>query len=181
MIYKFENLNPHIGENVFIAPSADIIGDVTLADDCSIWFNVTVRGDVHYIKIGKKTNIQDNSVLHVTNGIFPLNIGEMVTVGHGAILHGCTIGNNALIGMGAVILDGAEISDNSIVAAGSLVREGQHFPEGILIAGSPARVKRKLRDDEIEKNLLYARNYLNYKTKYMDTNDFKIIEETGCE
>lgn len=181
MIYRFKDLVPKIGTRVFIAPGADIIGDVLLEDDCSVWFNVTIRGDVHYIRIGKKTNIQDNSVLHVTNGLFPLNIGEMVTVGHAAVLHGCSIGNNTLIGMGAIVLDGAQIADNSIVAAGSLVREAMHFPAGVLIAGSPARVKRPLKIEEIEKNRQYALNYLNYKSIYLQQKDFKLNEESGSE
>jgi carbonic anhydrase/acetyltransferase-like protein (isoleucine patch superfamily) len=167
MIYKYKDYIPKLGKDVFIAPSADVIGNVTLGDDCSVWFNVTIRGDVHYIRIGDETNIQDNSILHVTKGRFPLNIGNRVTVAHGVALHGCTINDQTLVGMGAIVLDDAEIGEKSIIAAGSLIREGKKFPGSSLIAGFPAKVVRPLKDDEIEKNLQYARNYIDYKNTYL--------------
>jgi carbonic anhydrase/acetyltransferase-like protein (isoleucine patch superfamily) len=167
MIYSFKKYIPILGKNVFIAPSADVIGNVTLGDNCSVWFNVTIRGDVHYIKIGDETNIQDNSILHVTNGKFPLNIGNRVTVAHGVALHGCTIHDQTLVGMGAIVLDNVEVGKKSIVAAGSLLREGKKFPDASLIAGSPAKVIRSLKNEEIEKNLQYARNYIEYKNEYL--------------
>lgn len=166
MIYSYKSLIPEIHKTVFIAPSADVIGDVTIGHDSSVWFNVTIRGDVHFITIGTRTNIQDNSMLHVTNGVFPLSIGNDVTIAHSVTVHGCTINDATLIGMGAVILDGAEIGHSSIVAAGSLVREGKTFPPEVLIAGSPASVKRHLTENEIKKNLQYAENYVQYKNVY---------------
>ena len=167
MIYRYKEYKPLFGKNVFIAPSADVIGNVTLGDDCGVWFNVTIRGDVHYIRIGDETNIQDNSILHVTKGRFPLNVGNRVTVAHGVALHGCTINDQTLVGMGAVVLDGVEVGEKSIIAAGSLLREGKKFPGSSLIAGFPAAVIRPLKDDEIEKNLQYARNYIEYKNEYL--------------
>lgn len=137
MLYRYKKFTPKLGKNIFIAPTACIIGDVSIGEGSSVWFNVTIRGDVHFIKIGMYTNIQDNCILHVTKGKHPLVIGNNITVGHGVILHGCTVKDNSLIGMGAIVLDGAEISEDSIVAAGSLVREGAKFPAGNLIAGTP--------------------------------------------
>ena len=175
MIYCYKDICPNIDKTAFIVPSADVIGDISIGKNSSIWFNVTARADVHFIKIGNESNIQDNSVLHVTNGIFPLTIGDRVTVGHGVALHGCTIGNTSLIGIHATILDGVEIGENSIVAAGSLVREGKSFPSGVLIAGNPAQVKRKLSEDEINKNLRYASNYVEYSKTYLKKGNFNII------
>ena len=167
MIYQYKDYKPKLGKNVFIAPSADVIGNVSVGNDCGIWFNVTIRGDVHYIKIGDETNIQDNSILHVTNGKFPLNIGNRVTVAHGVALHGCTINDQTLVGIGAIVLDNVEVGEKSIIAAGSLLREGKKFPAQSLIAGFPARVIRPLEFDEIKKNLQYAKNYVDYKNEYL--------------
>lgn len=173
MIYSYKDFIPNIDKTVFIAPSADVIGNISIGKYSSIWFNVTARADVHFIKIGNETNIQDNSILHVTNGIFPLTIGDRVTVGHGVSLHGCTIGNATLIGMRVTILDDAKISDYSIVAAGSLVRESKSFPPGVLIAGNPAQVKRELTEEEKNKNLRYANNYVEYSKIYLSRGNFK--------
>jgi carbonic anhydrase/acetyltransferase-like protein (isoleucine patch superfamily) len=181
MIYKYKTSMPTIGNSVFIAPSADVIGDVTIGADCGIWFNTTIRGDVHYIKIGQESNIQDNSILHVTNGKFPLNLGNRITVGHGVTLHGCTINDHTLIGMGAIILDGAEVGQFCIVAAGSLIREKSVFPDNVLIAGSPVHIIRPLRADEKNKNLEYARNYIAYKNIYLDNTKFTKIKEIHSE
>ena len=173
MIYRYKNYKPKINKSVFVAPSADIIGNVEIGSDSSIWFNVTVRGDVNYIRIGKETNIQDNSILHVTSNRASLNIGNQVTVGHGVTLHGCIIEDLTLIGMGAIILDNATISKNSIVAAGSLIPENSAFPPGVLVAGFPAKVKRELTEDEIKRNLEYANHYRDYKNTYLDENQFR--------
>jgi len=181
MIYKYKDYNPIFGKDVFVAPSADIIGNVSIGTNCSIWFNVTIRGDVHYIKIGDETNIQDNSILHVTNGKFPLNIGSRVTIAHGVKLHGCTIHDQTLVGIGAIVLDDVEVGEKSIVAAGSLLREGLIFPRSSLIAGSPARVIRPLRKEEIEKNLQYSRNYIDYKNSYLNKYNFQTIKEIERE
>ena len=179
MIYRFKDLIPAIAEDAYIAPSADIIGDVSIRSNSSVWFNVTIRGDVHYIKIGEETNVQDNSMLHVTNGKFPLNIGNRVTIAHSVTLHGCTIHDAVLIGMNATILDDCEIGENSIVAAGSLVREGKKYPPGVLIAGTPAQVIRDVTHDEKEKNLTYAQNYVRYKNEYMTTENLQPIISGG--
>ena len=175
MIYRFKDIDPVIHQSAYCAPSADIIGDVTIEAECSVWFNVTIRGDVHFIRIGAGTNVQDNAMLHVTNKIHPLNIGQNVTIAHSVTLHGCAVHNATLIGMGAVILDGAVIEHSSIVAAGSLVREGKIFPPKVLIAGSPARVKRDLTEQEIKKNLQYAENYKRYKEDYKNPKLFHRI------
>jgi len=172
MIYNYKNYKPNFGNDVFVAPSADIIGNVSIGNDCSIWFNVTIRADVHYIKIGDETNIQDNSILHVTNGRYPLNIGNRVTVAHGVALHGCIINDQTLVGIGSIVLDDVEVGENSIIAAGSLLREGKKFPGGSLIVRFPARVIRPLEKEEIKKNLQYSRNYIEYKNSYLNKNNF---------
>ena len=176
MIYNYKDFSPNIDKTAFIAPSADVIGNISIGKNSSIWFNVTARADVHFIKIGNDSNIQDNSVLHVTNGVFPLTIGDRVTIGHGVALHGCTIGNTTLVGIHATILDGAEIGENSIVAAGSLVRERKSFPKDVLIAGNPAQLMRKLSEEEINKNLRYASNYVEYSKTYLEKGNFRLIK-----
>lgn len=168
MIYSFKNEKPRIADSVFVAPNAIIIGAVEIGEHSSVWFNTVVRGDVNHIKIGERTNIQDGSILHVTYKEWPLQIGSNVTVGHGAILHGCTIEDNCLIGMGARILDGAHIGKFSLVAAGALVLEGDKVPENSLVAGVPAIVKRSLTEDEIERIRRSAERYVGYKQSYLD-------------
>jgi carbonic anhydrase/acetyltransferase-like protein (isoleucine patch superfamily) len=158
--------SPQIGKDVFMAEGAQIISDVQIADNCSIWYNTTLRGDVMPIKIGKETNIQDGSVLHGTFGKFACEVGERVTIGHNVILHGCKIGNQCLIGMGSIVMDGAEIGEHSVVGAGSLVTEGKKFPPKSLIVGRPAVVKRELNAEELKFLEQSADNYLLYKTWY---------------
>ena len=149
-----------MSENSFyIAPGAIVLGDVTLGEDVNIWYHATVRGDRAPIAIGKGSNIQDNSVVHVDAG-YPVTIGENVTVGHGAILHGCSIGDNSLVGMGAIIMNGAEIGKKCIVGAGALVTQGTRVPDNSLILGNPARVKRQLTEEEIAQNLRNAAFYV---------------------
>ncbi|MEO2068353.1 MAG: gamma carbonic anhydrase family protein [Desulfurobacteriaceae bacterium] len=167
MIKPFKNLKPKIGERVFIAEDAVVIGDVEIGDDSSIWFKAILRGDVNYIRVGKCTSIQDGTVVHVTNKIHPTVIGDYVTVGHAVKLHGCTIKDNCLIGIGAIILDGSLINENSIVAAGSLVPPGKEFPPGSLIMGFPAKVVRKLTDEEIVNLREHAERYVKYKNEYL--------------
>lgn len=157
---------PQIGKDVFLAESSNIISDVTIGDRASIWYNVTIRGDVMPITIGNETNVQDGSVLHGTYGKFACEVGERVTIGHNVILHGCKVGNRCLIGMGSIIMDGAEIGDQSVVGAGSLVTEGKKFPPKSLIVGRPAMVKRPLNEDEIKFLEQSADNYLQYKSWY---------------
>lgn len=149
MLYSLEGVTPEIDETGWVAPTATVIGNVKLAADASIWFNCTIRGDNDPIIVGAKSNIQDNSVLHTDIGA-PITIGEGVTVGHKVMLHGCTIGDNSLIGMGSTILNHAKIGANSIVGANSLVTEGKEYPENVLIVGSPARVVRELKPEELK-------------------------------
>lgn len=158
MIMNYQGKTPNIGDGVFIAPTAVIIGDVTLGAGSSVWFNAVVRGDLAPIHIGAGTNIQDNCTLHADTGI-PLNIGSHVTVGHNAVVHGCTIGPNVLIGMGAVILNHAEIKEGSIVAANALVREGHIIERYALVTGVPAQVKKIMAPTSSLKNSGFAEEY----------------------
>ena len=167
MILSHHDQSPQFGARVFVAPNAVIIGEVEIGRDSSIWFGTVVRGDVHSIRIGERTNIQDLSMCHVTTSRWPLVIGDEVTVGHSAVVHGCVIGDRCLIGMGAKILDGAVIGAETVVAAGSLVREGMRVPSGVLIAGVPAVVKRKLRPEERSELAATARRYVKYKNDYI--------------
>ncbi len=173
MTYTYRNLRPEIPESVFVAPNATIIGDVKIGEDASIWFNTVIRGDVNWIRIGERTNIQDGCVLHVTLQKWPLQIGNNVTVGHGAILHGCTVQDCCLIGMGARVLDGAIIGEHSLIAAGSLVPEGEKVPKNSLVAGVPAVVKRALSSDEIRILERSAQRYVGYKQTYMEDNTLR--------
>lgn len=167
MKYRYKDKMPKIPKSVFIAPNATVIGKVEFGEDCSVWFNSIIRGDVNFIRIGARTNIQDGCILHVTLERWPLQIGQGVTVGHGAILHGCMVGDYCLIGMGARVLDGAQIGEFSLVAAGSLVREGEKIPDHSLVAGVPAIVKRSLSEEEIERIKLSAERYVKYKNIYL--------------
>ncbi len=166
MIYSYKDTTPQIPDSVFVAPNATIVGDVEIGKDSGIWFNSVIRGDVNEIRIGAKTNIQDGSILHVTLKKWPLYIGNNVTIGHGVILHGCTVSDNCLIGMGATVLDGARIGEFCLIAAGSLVLEGTKIPKQSLVAGVPAIVKRTLSDEEVEKIKASAARYVNYKNSY---------------
>ena len=156
-----------IGEGVYIAPNATIVGDVTIGNDSSIWFGTVVRGDVHYIRIGARSNIQDNCVVHVTNGVWPTVIEDDVTIGHGVIAHGCTIGRGCLIGMGARLLDGSVIGEESLIGAGALVTEGMQIPPRSLVLGFPAKVRRELTADELDKLRQSPQNYVGYKNDYL--------------
>lgn len=166
MIIEARGKKPILGENVFIADNARVIGDVVVGNHASIWYNVTIRGDVMPISIGTETNIQDGSVLHGTYGKYACKIADRVTIGHSVILHGCTIGRKCLIGMGSIVMDGAEIGEHSVVGAGSLVTEGKKFEPYSLIMGRPAVFKRKLTEEEIKFLDQSADNYLLYKTWY---------------
>jgi len=173
MIHKFKGTLPTLGDNTWIAPSADVVGDVTCGEDCSIWFGCVVRGDVHYITIGSRTNIQDLSMIHVThykNGDKstgnPTIIGDDVTIGHRVMLHGCTVEDACLIGMSATILDGAVIGKESIVGAGALVTKNKVFPARSLIVGSPAKVVRELNDEEVAELYASAGRYVEFKKDY---------------
>ena len=159
-IYELDGTRPQVSASAWVADSAQVIGRVALADDASIWFGVVIRGDTETITVGKASNIQDMSVLHADVGM-PLTVGEGVTVGHKVMLHGCTIGDNSLIGIGAVVLNGAKIGKNCLVGAGSLVTEGKEFPDGSLIVGSPARVVRQLSPEQIEGLRQSAQHYVH--------------------
>jgi carbonic anhydrase/acetyltransferase-like protein (isoleucine patch superfamily) len=159
-IYELEGVRPTIGDHVFVAPSASVIGDVVIGESSSIWFGVVVRGDVFPIRIGARTNIQDNSVVHVTGGKTSTTIGDDVTVGHSAIVHGCKVGNRCLVGMGSIVLDGVVIEDECLIAAGSLVPPGMHVPSRSMVMGRPGKVIRTLRADELESIDHAARDYV---------------------
>lgn len=168
MIMPYKGISPRIHETAFIVDNASIIGDVEIGEHSSIWFNAVVRGDVHYIRIGKRTNVQDNSTLHVTKDTYPLIIGNDITIGHNVILHGCTVKDRCLIGMGSIILDNAEIGEDSIIGAGALVTEGMKVPPRSLVLGVPGKVKRELTDDEVARILKSAKNYMEYSRNYLD-------------
>lgn len=148
MIYRFEGTAPELGADVWVAPSAAVVGKVVLEDSASVWFGAVLRGDTEVIWVGAGSNVQDNCVLHTDSG-FPLLIGANCTIGHAAILHGCTIGEGTLVGMGAVILNGAKIGKGCLIAAGSLVTEGKEIPDGTLVMGRPAHVTRLMSEDEV--------------------------------
>ncbi|MCB0414069.1 MAG: gamma carbonic anhydrase family protein [Bdellovibrionales bacterium] len=161
-----ESRFPKIHNSVFVAPSADIVGDVQISEGCSIWYGAVLRGDVMPIKIGKNSNIQDNCVVHGTYQKAAAILGEHITVGHGAIIHGCKIDDNCLIGMGAIVMDNAHIKKNCIVAAGAVVTSGKVFEEGSLIVGQPARVQKVLTLEEQEGLIQSAFRYQKYLTKW---------------
>lgn len=169
LIKELRGKSPIIGENVFLAETCVIIGDVLLGDECSIWYNAVLRGDVNSITLGNRVNIQDNAMVHCTYLKYPTQIGNNVSVGHNAVVHGCTIHDNVLIGMGAIVMDNCLVESNSLVAAGSVVTQGTHIKEGELWAGIPAKkikdVPEALRKGEIER---IAKNYVQYSSWYKE-------------
>ena len=166
MQLPYDNKYPQVDSTVLVVPTATIIGDVVIGPESSIWFQTVVRGDVNFIRIGARTNIQDGSVVHVTLKTHPTIIGDDVTIGHNVTLHGCTVGDRCLIGIGAILLDGVEIGADCMIAAGSVVTPGTVIPPGTLVMGSPARVKRELTADEISHLKKSAENYIEYKKGY---------------
>jgi carbonic anhydrase/acetyltransferase-like protein (isoleucine patch superfamily) len=166
MILPHHNQWPNLHETAFIAPSADIIGEVSLGAQSSVWFQVVIRGDVNWIKIGSRTNVQDHSMLHVTRRKSPLTIGDDVTIGHRVTLHGCTIGNRVLLGMGAIVLDDAVVGDDCIIGAGALVTKGTVIPPRSLVVGSPGKVTRELKPEEIAFLLESSQNYVGDSRQY---------------
>lgn len=177
MIIPLNGKTPQFGPGTFVAPSADVIGDVVTGRACSIWYNTSLRGDVMPIVIGDESNIQDNSVLHGTYKKCGAVVGSQVTVGHSVILHGCRIGDLCLIGMGSIVMDEAEIPDRSIVAAGTLVTEGARFPAGHLIMGRPAKAVRPLKLEELAFLPQSAKNYMMYMNWY--PNERSLIPHQG--
>lgn len=166
-IRPYRGISPRLGSGVFIAETAAVIGDVVLGDDVSIWYSAVVRGDCCSIRIGARSNVQDNCSLHVTSGTGPLVLEEEVTLGHNAVVHACTIRRGALIGMNATVLDDADVGASALVAAGSVVLNGTVIPPATLWAGNPARHRRDLSPAEIERLKTFWRNYLEYKTEYL--------------
>jgi carbonic anhydrase/acetyltransferase-like protein (isoleucine patch superfamily) len=164
-VYQLDDLTPQLADSAWVADNAQVVGDVHMGADSSVWFSSVVRGDTATIRIGEGTNIQDGSVLHADVGI-PLTIGKHVTVGHMVQLHGCTIGDESLIGIGAVVLNGAKIGKNCLVGAGSLVTEGKEFPDGSMILGSPAKVVRELTPEQVEGLRRSAQHYVNNKNRF---------------
>lgn len=167
MILPFKDKNPQIDSSVYIVDSAVVVGDVVIGEESSVWFNAVVRGDVNYIRIGRRTNIQDGCVLHVSRKDYPLVIGDGVTVGHNVTLHACTIASNCLIGMGAVVMDGSDIGQNCIIGAGALVTPHTVISPGNMAIGSPAKVKRKLSEEEIQSIRDSAEHYVSDIQSYL--------------
>ena len=164
-IYQLDDKTPQIADSAWVADNAEVMGDVRLGENVSIWFNTTLRGDNDPITIGDDSNIQDGSVLHTDEGV-PLTIGRNVTVGHMVMLHGCSIGDESLIGIGAIVLNGAKIGRNCLVGAGALVTEGKEFPDGSMILGSPAKVVRQLTPEQIEGLRYSAQHYIDNAKRY---------------
>lgn len=167
MLRPYRGTLPRIDPTAFVDDSAQIIGDVEIGSESSVWMSVVVRGDVNWIRIGRRSNVQDGSVIHAMIRTHPTSIGDNVTIGHGALVHGCTIDDQCLIGMGAILLNGARIGTGSIVAAGTLVVEGMQVPSRSLVMGSPGRIKRVLTDAEVADIQAYADRYVGYRHDYM--------------
>ncbi len=165
-LIRYKGKAPQVGERVFLAEGACLVGDVSIGDDSSVFYNAVLRGDLAEIKIGKRTNIQDNVCIHVSTGV-GVCIGDEVTIGHGAVLHGCTIEDNVLVGMGAIIMDGALVMKNCIIGAGALVTAGKNFPEGSLVMGAPAQIIRTLTADEIKNVKTGVEHYLDAKDELL--------------
>jgi carbonic anhydrase/acetyltransferase-like protein (isoleucine patch superfamily) len=164
MVIECRGHRPQLGNNCFIAPNATLIGELTCGDDCSFWFNAVVRGDVHFIKMGDRVNVQDGAVIHCTYQKAATTIGNDVSIGHNALVHGCTIHDNVLIGMGAIVMDGCTVESGSIIAAGAVVLEGTHVEAGSIMAGVPAKcVKRVDANQTIASLQKLASNYVMYK------------------
>ena len=173
-ILTINDKTPVIGANCFIAPNATIVGDVVMGDECSFWFNAVIRGDVNYIKMGNKVNVQDNAIVHCTYQKHPTNIGNNVSIGHNAIVHGCTVHDNVLIGMGAIIMDRCVVHSNSIIAAGAVVLEGTIVEEGSIYAGVPAKKVKDVSQEKINGEInRIANNYVKYASWFEEYNDAK--------
>jgi carbonic anhydrase/acetyltransferase-like protein (isoleucine patch superfamily) len=166
-IHSFKGVTPKLGRGVFIAPSASVIGDVVIGDDSSVWFGAVLRGDAFPIRIGARTNIQDNAVVHITGGKAATSVGDDVTVGHLALIHGCTVGNRCLVGMGSILLDGAVIGDECFIAAGALVPPGMRVPTRSLVMGRPGKVVRMLAPADLEHIRDAAAVYVAHVAEYL--------------
>ena len=166
MLRPFSGRWPAIPPSCYVDPSAQVIGDVELGEGASVWMNAVLRGDVHSIRVGARSNVQDNAVLHGQRGIWPVIVGEGCTLGHGAIVHGCVLEDDVLVGMGAIVMNGARVGRGSIVAAGAVVTEGMQIPPGSLVAGVPGRVRRALNEADLALIRSYAQNYRDYSAMY---------------
>jgi carbonic anhydrase/acetyltransferase-like protein (isoleucine patch superfamily) len=168
MIRIFKNHAPRVAPSAYVDESAQVIGDVVIGEESSVWMNAVVRGDVNHIRIGSRTNVQDGTIVHVMRDpSHPTTVGDDVTVGHGVTLHGCAIANRCLVGMGAILLNGSSVGEDCIVAAGTLLPEGMAVPARSLVMGSPGKVRRSLTDDEVAFILQSAQNYVTYRLDYM--------------
>ncbi|SHF74593.1 Carbonic anhydrase or acetyltransferase, isoleucine patch superfamily [Desulfacinum infernum DSM 9756] len=167
-IVPYKGIFPTLGDDVYVAPGAWIVGDVEIGDRSSVWFNTVIRGDVNIVRIGRETNIQDNATLHVTGKKYPLFIGDRVTIGHRAVVHGCVVEDECLIGMGAIVLDGARVGKGSIVAAGAVVSPGAEVPPGSVVMGVPAEVKKYLDEEEKERLRVTAEHYVGMARRYLE-------------
>ena len=167
MLRPYKGVLPRVHPTAYIDQSAQVIGDVEVGEESSIWMSAVVRGDVHRIRIGRRSNIQDGTIVHVMRDTHPTTVGDNVTIGHGVVIHGCTIEDQCLIGMGAIVLNGARIGSGSIVAAGTLVVEDLQVPPRSLVMGSPGKVKRQLSDDQVATIQMYADRYVGYRLDYM--------------
>jgi gamma-carbonic anhydrase len=166
MIRAYKGITPQIAPTAFIESSAQVIGDVHIGDESSVWFNCVLRGDVYYIRIGSHTNIQDGTVIHVTNGRYATVLGDYVTVGHSAVLHGCTIKDRVLVGIGAIVLDNVTVGEESFIAAGALVTPGTVIPPRSMVMGAPAKIKREVTAEEIERIKYHWQSYVELKATY---------------
>jgi carbonic anhydrase/acetyltransferase-like protein (isoleucine patch superfamily) len=169
MLRPFRSINPSVSPSAFVDESAQVIGDVHIGSESSLWMNVVVRGDINVIRIGARTNVQDLTCIHVVRETHPTVIGDDVTIGHSAVVHGCTIEDRCLIGMGAILLNGCRIGTGSIVAAGALVPEGMDIPPGSLVMGMPAKVRRPLTPEEDASIQRYADNYVRYRLDFLSS------------
>lgn len=167
MLKSFRGIMPTVATSAFIDDTAIVIGDVQIGSESSVWFHTVIRGDVHAIRIGHRTNVQDLCLLHVTHGTYPLTVGDDVTIGHHVVLHGCTIKNRVLIGMGAIVMDGAVIEEDCVIGAGALVTERTRIPPKSLVLGSPARIKRTVTEAELAWIQDSAKHYIHYAQQYM--------------
>ena len=170
MIKSFNNQVPQLGKNIYISETASVIGDVTLGNNVSIWFGAVIRGDMHLIKVGNRSNIQDNAVVHVTASISPTYIGSGVTIGHSAIIHGCTIKNNCMIGMGAIVMDDVVIGSGSLIGAGALIPPKMQIPSKSMVVGTPGKIVREVREEEYKMILERPQEYIDLASIYLCAN-----------
>lgn len=168
MLRRFQNILPTVPATAYVDPSAQVIGDVVLGDQASVWPNAVVRGDVHHIRIGDRSNIQDGAVLHGMRHLYPVIVGNGCTIGHNATVHGCILEDDVLIGMGAVVLNGARIGAGSIIAAGAVIPERTQIPPRSLVAGVPGKILRTLTEKDLDLIRMYANNYLDYTRTYLE-------------